>query len=537
MAVTEPVAREEFRHWLALQPRSWSVVIAMRAALRVLPLIAGDKIRARTAETFMLPVFRAIAISRFAAVCPNREIDANDVASVDAVAGAATSAASDAVYADAHIAAHTALTVYASDAASAAVNAVATAISADASGVATAIWNDVSVLKDGRWTPEQLGHAGLWLTGIADRPRKIADAWAKMSAQLRGLGNHWQVWIAWYDEVLEGSPPAQRRSEEWEMAFTDVGEPLPWDDLAAAVNEEIAARLRRLREAAPLSSKLPEKERILADLADIASPQPFQTIDGTIDAGPNPIYDKPSAANPDLPTLPLRQLNLISNILSGLPRQAPKHLMSALHSYAAELRAHGVQPILGILKDNNDIIFAEVHAPRAEDEWLEPGGRKAFDLLAANHADFLQHFPLDLKREALYSGISVDEDEAVGAKLKEPIASVGKLIASARQAGLVTANLHLVFGKMEEVADVAATQPPAQAFNAAEHRTNSNEIRIDPADRPVSIKKRSILSILGFLERMYNLAGSSVTITQSGMASQILETLKSAIDALSSFIR
>jgi hypothetical protein len=72
-----------------------------------------------------------------------------------------------------------------------------------------------------------------------------------MSADLRRLGPHWQIWIDWYDDILAGTPPGRERSEEWEMAFTDVGEPLPWDDGAEAVNTEIARRLGNLKSDKP----------------------------------------------------------------------------------------------------------------------------------------------------------------------------------------------------------------------------------------------------------------------------------------------
>jgi hypothetical protein len=56
-APPNPSEEGAFTHWLASKPRSWSVVIAARAALRLLPVnqATGD----------LLEIFRAAAISRF----------------------------------------------------------------------------------------------------------------------------------------------------------------------------------------------------------------------------------------------------------------------------------------------------------------------------------------------------------------------------------------------------------------------------------------------------------------------------------------
>jgi hypothetical protein len=59
----DPREIDAFRKWLGRQPREWSVTIAARAALRVLPLVG----RADNLSDVVLPAFRARACARFAA--------------------------------------------------------------------------------------------------------------------------------------------------------------------------------------------------------------------------------------------------------------------------------------------------------------------------------------------------------------------------------------------------------------------------------------------------------------------------------------
>src|SRR4051812_6716923 len=89
-----PEDYKAFSNWLAKQPRPWSTTIAARAALRVLPFMRGT----RDLPEIVLPVFRAIAIVRFAAKYQDR---ATDTASRAAHAAATDAAAraTDAAYA------------------------------------------------------------------------------------------------------------------------------------------------------------------------------------------------------------------------------------------------------------------------------------------------------------------------------------------------------------------------------------------------------------------------------------------------------
>lgn len=270
--IPNPRDYSALQNWFAAKPLSWSIAIAARLALRAMPWAAPRRASRRVAETVILPLFRAIAIARFAAVCPTRaeasaaaaktaadaavsvsDVVADDVVAYDVaharIARAAAHTAADAAEAVASIAIDNLISAVAATRAAAYVAEDVTrpAVAEDVTRAATAaaaaaLEYDCSRLMEGQ-SPQQLGHAKLW---FANPPRDVLDRWRQASQQLRALGGHWGVWVDWYDAMLAGSPPAPSRSEAWEMAYTDVEEPLPWEDGALAVNMGISARLAKL---------------------------------------------------------------------------------------------------------------------------------------------------------------------------------------------------------------------------------------------------------------------------------------------------
>jgi hypothetical protein len=240
----DPKNRQAFREWLAKQPREWSVTIAARAALRVLPLLQGaDNVAALVFPVFpatVLSVFRATAIARFAAKYPNRAIDAYAAAATAARAAADAARTADAAYAAARTAA------------AAAAYAAADAADAASAYAATAAQHDAQRLHDGVLTAEKLARDPLW---PIPAPAEFTDAWQRLSAKLLTLGPHWRVWTNWYENVALHEPH-RGISEAEDAAYTDIPGKLPWDAGAEAVNTEIARRLAELRGSE--SSEIPE---------------------------------------------------------------------------------------------------------------------------------------------------------------------------------------------------------------------------------------------------------------------------------------
>jgi hypothetical protein len=95
--------REQLEAWLDGQPREVAIAIAWRSAARVFPLLAGEK-----PDAVILPVLRAIAVSRFAAMWPNRETEQVKSAAASPAAIRSLSASLSAAYSAAYSAADSA---------------------------------------------------------------------------------------------------------------------------------------------------------------------------------------------------------------------------------------------------------------------------------------------------------------------------------------------------------------------------------------------------------------------------------------------
>lgn len=284
----DPHNLRDFERWLAQQPPEWSVVIAVRAALRVLPLAGVEQ-----SSTIVLSIFRATAIARFAAKYSNRANGLEALRAGGAAAGASAASASAVASGVAYAAAAAAYAVAStvgdfatSTSTSTSTSAVAHAAAAS-DYAASAVRMDVDSLASRAMTPQQLAEAELW---FAFRRSPFAAEWQSMKSALLGQGGHWSVWIDWYESVLSGTPS---RSEDEDAAFTEVAGKLSWDN-AEAANTEISQRLRAIR--ARPGSELPNEARDPDPLENIPSPISIERrADGRIGV------DAAQCARPTLP--------------------------------------------------------------------------------------------------------------------------------------------------------------------------------------------------------------------------------------------
>jgi hypothetical protein len=230
----DPKDREAFGEWLNKQPREWSVAIAARAAMRVLPQIGGSERQ----QALLMPALRGAAIARFAAKYPDRasasaSASAAKSASSRGAAAAHVAAAADAAACAAAASFHPSSAAYAAD-------AVAFAASSDPASY-LAVKRDAQQLYDGAMTAQQLAASLLW---SVRPPEQINRIWRRVAKELQSSDKIWFVWVDWYDDALAGVPGIKTEAED--AAFTDIPGELPWGQGARAINFEIRRRLAEL---------------------------------------------------------------------------------------------------------------------------------------------------------------------------------------------------------------------------------------------------------------------------------------------------
>jgi hypothetical protein len=256
--------RKQLEAWLDGQPREVAIAMAWRSAARVFPLLAGEK-----PDAAILPVLRAIAVSRFAAVWPNHETEKVQSAA-DSAASAAGSAAfsadstadsaASAAYSAAFSADSAANSAAYSAANSAAYSAASAANSAAVSAAySAAIWGQVT--KDARLAEakgvDALNQAPLWFSlgpevSESHPPDWVVEEWVALKNQLRSQPrkDFWNVWLGWCDDILHGMSELNRDIEFARLfGHPDAGVEITKDDWKAGpsvVNPKIRQVLDKL---------------------------------------------------------------------------------------------------------------------------------------------------------------------------------------------------------------------------------------------------------------------------------------------------
>ncbi|MEP3303034.1 MAG: hypothetical protein ABJO05_13795 [Roseibium sp.] len=232
--------RDEVEAWLKTQPREVSVVIAARAALRVLPLLSGALKRTRNVESaVILPTFRATALLWAASNGPAQSralLKSNAATNAAASARAAARASTNAAATDAAYAAYSAFAREAINATAAANTVAAAAFAVFAAAATAAVLSDQLHIKAGR-SVASLAGTPLWHD--QGTPHEIARSWNRLREALLARDEGWDVWTDWYDDRLQGRPA----NPDLEVARVTLPEEL-WEEGPAAVN----ARIRELIE-------------------------------------------------------------------------------------------------------------------------------------------------------------------------------------------------------------------------------------------------------------------------------------------------
>jgi hypothetical protein len=243
--------------WLQGKQREVSVVLAARAALRVLPFVQQG-LRYKPND-ILLQVFRALAFAWVAArysypekgyAAPPIDVGQFGLASRVATSAAETAQAVRSTVSDPSLAAG--VFSFADDAVRAAADS---ALSTDGFSFfsvppyAVAFWSAVSTdgtqIEEGK-TASDIARSQLWPQHLIG-PEPLMSLWNKLEAALLAENQDWIVWTTWYRDRLTGYV----REEERELAYVRI-EDDHWKQGPAIVNAEIKRRIEEFERAAPV---------------------------------------------------------------------------------------------------------------------------------------------------------------------------------------------------------------------------------------------------------------------------------------------
>lgn len=259
------------------------------------------------------------------------------------------------------------------------------------------------------------------------------------------------------------------------------------------------------------------------DLASVASPIVREKVEGgrtKIDIAPNPDVDSP-IAGADLHELPNLQRQTASVIVASLPQNAPPVIRHSLEAYADHLRQRGVRPFTGFIRQFASVIQRELDLVEAE-LWTV-GLEELFQGFFRNHSLFMAHFPLSESRERIIAETPINESEAVGQTLSEPIEEVAEACEALSEIEFTTEDFDDFIETLQrEAADLASVPPP-------------------PPDRSqpttlVTPKRRYVHGAIGFLERLYAFVGATASIAATPQGQALLVAIRNAIDKLAALL-
>ncbi|MVA22147.1 hypothetical protein GOZ94_24755 [Agrobacterium vitis] len=266
----------------------------------------------------------------------------------------------------------------------------------------------------------------------------------------------------------------------------------------------------------------------VTEIEAVASPTAKLNSASEIDLDKNPHIDCTDDES-ELEDFPEIQTVQIGVILASLPGNAPKGLSFALIAYKTELEKRGARPIVGILTNQHAIIEAEYSHSEAS-EWLPSGLKQAaFPDFFRYHLLFLKHFPFIAEREKVISRINIDEAKASGEDLIKPFRAALEMAKAAQNAGVATTDVVQFMQELKQGAESLASLPNDVPFPQV-----SVDERMTPA--AATPKQRLIGTAIGFLERAYNLLGTTVTLGTASYPA-FAQNLVAVLDMLKSLIR
>ncbi len=304
-------SRAELEDWLDDKPKDWALVIAARAALRVLPIALTDEFVIEY-DDFTLALLSSTLISWAAGNITSYRIHFRNASIIDSAATTGNSSAHDAIFAI-YCANETA---YRNNRAAATSTTffAARAVTPEVEFIWLSIEDDIKFLErsSAKYPAMNLTSAPLWSSqNVAS---EILHQWQKTRSNLLEINNNFIHWIDWYERRLLGKdsgfdiPHDIDRTEDKAILIklADATDEEFWDKGPEYVNAQLGEWLREARQRAQERYEQ-ENDGIGEDVLDEENIPPQETSvtsfaprdDGKIDRAPatpdNRLRDVPDA--------------------------------------------------------------------------------------------------------------------------------------------------------------------------------------------------------------------------------------------------
>lgn len=258
--------REAVKAWLRTQPRNVGAALAVRAALRVVPLVLANPLPNRVGGSLqkssvrraasLLPTLRAASAAWVNAIHTDATVRRFASIAASSAYEAAATFAFGSVAEIAHAIRAAAEAAYAGSAnyEAAGPDAAEAGIFYSQEAIEAAYYNSIDsdmelnsnlkaenmakqLMLDASYVEVLAGSQVLCVERLWTQktPEWVEDIWRRVSSQLVKSDENWGVWTEWYDDRLFGKPP------DMALETKRVVEPKKWREGPSAVNAEIAA--------------------------------------------------------------------------------------------------------------------------------------------------------------------------------------------------------------------------------------------------------------------------------------------------------
>ncbi|WP_226660832.1 hypothetical protein [Alteriqipengyuania lutimaris] len=461
MADLTITSRVELEAWLEDKPRKWGQAIALRNALRVLPLVLDPGYSTNIADrrALIFACLRAIAVlSGASKIPPDNTVRAAAAytAAIDVAAAAANTAASTAAYAaaaaasaidvaayaaaDAAYAVHAA--THAARAATYAARAAATGGEADA-----AIWpviaRDCWLLADDEVSSDRLLTLHVW----PDAPAWFVDSWERGHNWLRRSNDGFAIWAEWYERRIEGKSAFSGFDDTADNAFYRYlidQDDVWWKREPAEVNREIAAKVEELGGYTG-GERLGEFE--VRDLLERTADPQAAVVDGKITIRANKDFGL-GAGKPTV-SLANQLVDLARLLADGLEDNAPRALKAALNTYAVVLEREKAKPPSDTLDPAAGVV-RKLHRYDGHDSWAKGLDDTFATFLEANDRLF-GRVPEEADQAKARAQIEPNKDMAATHPLIEDVKRFHELAEALRDQGVTDATAQRYFDAVIQI--------------------------------------------------------------------------------------